>query len=342
MLLVQGGIMQLSSLLMGAVSYLAAAASAPPIIDMHMHAWSLAEFGSEPPEACVGRDGVDWQGIDPGKPFDFKAQVSCKHMIKAPRTDAALLAETLKMMDRHNVVSGVISGDRPIVAKWKAAAPGRFIAGANFFVDDNRPPAAHAAELEAAVKRGETQIFAEITAQYRGFAPDDPSLEPFYAMAERLDVPVGIHMGYGAPGGPYWIYPKYRAALGNPLLLEDLLVRHPKMRVYVMHAGMPMVDEMIMLMNAHPQVFVDISADNWGVPRAEFDGILRRLVQAGYGKRIMFGSDQMVWPDSIPIAIGSVTQASFLTPAQKRDILYNNAARFLRLTPEQIAKHRGR
>jgi predicted TIM-barrel fold metal-dependent hydrolase len=253
---------------------------------MHMHAWSLAEFGTEPPEACAGRDGIDMHGLDPSKPFDFMAQATCKHLLKAPATDAALLSETLTVMDRYNVVAGVISGDRPIVAKWRATAPGRFLAGANFFIDDNRPPASHAAELESAVKRGETQIFAEVTAQYRGLSPDDPSLEPFYAMAERLDVPVGIHMGYGAPGGPYWIYPKYRAALGNPLLLEDLLVRHPKMRVYVMHAGMPMVDEIVMLMNAHPQVFVDISADNWGVPSAEFDAILKRLVQAGYGKRI--------------------------------------------------------
>jgi len=320
----------------------ATATSPPPIIDMHMHAWSLAEFGSEPPEACVGRDGIDMHGIDPGVPFDFKAQDSCKHMLRAPADDAALLSDTLKMMDRYNVVLGVISGDGPIVAKWRAAAPGRFVPGANFFVDDNRPPASHAAELEAAVKRGDTRIFAEITAQYRGLSPDDASLEPFYAMAERLDVPVGIHMGYGAPGGPYWIYPKYRAALGNPLLLEDMLVRHPKMRVYVMHAGMPMVDEMIMLMNAHPQVFVDISADNWGVPRAEFDSILKRLVQAGYGRRIMFGSDQMVWPNAIPVAIASITEADYLTETQKRDILYNNAARFLRLTPAQIAQHRRR
>ena len=103
-------------------------------------------------------------------------------------------------------------------------------------------------------------------------------------------------MGYGAPGGPYWIYPKYRAALEQSAAARGLLVRHPKMRVYVMHAGMPMVDEMIMVMNAHPQVFVDIAADNWGVPRKEFHFILKRLVDAGYGKRIMFGSDQMVWP----------------------------------------------
>lgn len=322
----------------------AAAAQGPgePIIDMHMHAWSITEeFGGAAPEICAGADGLEMNGIDPAKPIAFEGLVSCKHKLK-PSTDATLLADTVRMMDRFNIVRGVISGGAPIVRRWRSDAPGRFIAGANFFVDDNRPPASHAAELEAAVKRGETQVFAEITAQYRGLSPDDPSLEPFYAVAERLDVPVGIHMGYGAPGGPYWLYPKYRAALGNPLLLEDLLVRHPKMRVYVMHAGMPMVDEILMLLNAHPQVYVDIAADNWGVPREEFHFILKRLVKAGYGKRIMFGSDQMAWPDSIPIAIASITQAPFLTGQQKRDILYNNAARFLRLTPAEIARDHAR
>lgn len=310
-----------------------------PIIDMHMHAWSLSEFGGESVPGCVGAHGVEMHGIDPAKPFDFAGQAKCKVMIRSPATDADVLARTIAQMDRFNIVSGVIAGDREIVAAWRRAHPRRFIPAANFFIDENLPPASFAVELESRARSGETQLFAEITAQYRGLPPDHPALEPFYAMAERLDVPVGIHMGYGAPGGPYWVYPKYRAALGNPLLLEDLLVRHPKMRVYVMHAGMPMADEMIMLMNAHPQVFVDIAADNWGVPRREFHFTLKRLVDAGYGKRILFGSDQMVWPDAIPTAIESITQADFLTEEQKRDILYNNAARFLRLTEEQIAAH---
>jgi predicted TIM-barrel fold metal-dependent hydrolase len=56
----------------------------------------------------------------------------------------------------------------------------------------------------------------------------------------------------------------------------------------------------------------------------------------------MFGSDQMVWPQTIEVAVESITGAPFLSEDQKRDILYNNAARFLRLTPQQIAKHHGR
>lgn len=313
-----------------------------PVIDMHMHAMSISEFGGDPPQGCIGADGVEMHGADPRKRFDFAAQLTCKRKVKAPANDAAVIAETLRMMDRYNIVAGVLEGDPPLIGKWRDAAPGRFLIGRTPFIDGNPPPRSYAAVLEQAVKRGEIQILGEIAPQYRGLGPDHPSLAPFYAMAERLDVPVGIHMGYGAPGGPYWIYPKFRAALNDPLLLEELLVRHPKMRVYVMHAGMPMVDEMIMVMNAHPQVFLDIAQDNWGVPRKEFHFILKRLVDAGYGKRIMFGSDQMIWPKTIPVAIASITEADFLTEQQKRDILYNNAARFLRLTPDQITQHHRR
>lgn len=320
----------------------ASASLPPPIIDMHMHAWTLDEFGGESVPACVAAKGVDMVGTDAGKPFDFNAQAECKVMIQSPATDEGVLAETLAQMRRFNIVAGVIAGERDTVAAWRKAHPERFIPAANFFRDDNPPPPERVAELEARVASGETHLFAEVTPQYRGMKPDDPSLEPFWALAEKLDVPVGIHMGYGAPGGPYWAYPKYRAALGNPLLLEDLLTRHPKMRVYVMHAGMPFTDETIALLYSHPQVYVDISADNWGVARAEFHHQLKRLIDAGYGKRIMFGSDQMVWPQTIEVAIEAITEAPFLSEEQKRDILYNNAARFLRLTQQQVDRHHGR
>ena len=40
---------------------------------MHMHAWSLSEFGGQSVPGCVGAKGVDMHGIDPAKPFDFAA-----------------------------------------------------------------------------------------------------------------------------------------------------------------------------------------------------------------------------------------------------------------------------
>ena len=53
----------------------------------------------------------------------------------------------------------------------------------------------------------------------------------------------------------------------------------------------------------------------------------------------MFGSDQMVWPEAIGLAIVGIESADFLTEAQKRDIFYNNAARFLRISDEEIRNH---
>jgi hypothetical protein len=58
-------------------------------------------------------------------------------------------------------------------------------------------------------------------------------------------------------------------------------------------------------------------------------------------KRVLFGSDQMIWPETLGMAIESIETAAFLTADQPRDIFFNNAARFLRLTPEQIAVMHG-
>ena len=48
----------------------------------------------------------------------------------------------------------------------------------------------------------------------------------------------------------------------------------------------------------------------------------------------MFGTDQMRWPDAIGMAIEMIESVKFLTEEQRRDIFYNNAARFLRLASD--------
>jgi len=62
---------------------------------------------------------------------------------------------------------------------------------------------------------------------------------------------------------------------------------------------------------------------------------------AGRRRQPRRGSDQMIWPDAIGKAIESIESAEFLSAAQQRDIFYNNAARFLRLSDEEIARHHG-
>jgi hypothetical protein len=156
-------------------------------------------------------------------------------------------------------------------------------------------------------------------------------------LAEDLDIPVLIHtLGIG----PYM--PDFRAAFGSPLLLEDVLINHPKLRLFVENAGYPYRDEMIAMMYQYPQLYADVSTITWVIPRIAFYDYLEAFVRAGLGKRLMYGSDQMVWPEKIGMSVETIEQAPFLTDGQKRDIFYNNAARFLRLeeTEANQMKHK--
>ena len=103
-----------------------------------------------------------------------------------------------------------------------------------------------------------------------------------------------------------------------------------------MHAGWPMLDDRVAMLYAYPNLYVDIAVIDWYIPKAEFYFYLKRLINTGFSNRIMFGSDQMQWPQSIGVAIETIQSADFLSKQQKRDILYNNAVKFFRLEKEKI------
>lgn len=328
-----------------ALIVLPAAASAQPlpIIDMHLHARPAAYAGSAPPAMCtpfaIMPRSDPAEGIYEGMTFNHPP---CDDPIPAATTDGQVLAETVAAMERLNIY-GVVSGEPDLMEAWAAAAPSRIMPAVDYRLAGT-PGARHVGvrtigELRRLHAQGRLRVIGEIMAQYEGVALDDPRMEPLWALAEELDVPVAVHMGPGEPGQPY-SGGGYRVALGDPLLLEPVLVRHPRLRVSVMHAGYPLADRMRALMFSYPHVYVDIGGIVYTEPRPAFYAFLRELVEAGYGDRIMFGSDQMVWPGIIEAAVGTVEEAPFLSAAQKRDIFYNNAARFLRLTEAEQAAHR--
>lgn len=321
-----------------------------PILDMHMHARTAAFYGKPPLPICAPVERMPrW---DQRKPMweDETAPPPCRQPLLSPLTDAELIAETVAMMEKHRVV-GVLGGESGLVARWLAAAPGRFIPALDIRFERDTgqaiapvPPGAARQPLDIGRirtlhKAGAFRVLAEVTNQYAGIAPDDKRLAPLWSLAEELDVPVGIHIGGGEPATPYTASPAFRARLQSALTLEEVLVRHPKLRVYIMHAGYPLVDDLLALMFTHPQVYIEPSMAINVETRAAFYRFLRPIIEAGYGDRVMFGSDQIIWPGLIEAAVRSIEEAPFLSDEQRRDIFYNNAARFLRLTPEEIAAH---
>ena len=310
-----------------------------PIIDMHLHAMGINDNGPAP--VNVGAPFRNFGSHDPTKPYgpDFirilKTDSLFEHTITSPSTDNDLMDESILILNKRNIYA-VTSGEVLRVRKWKLAEPKRIIPAVVFSFGDTLSQKLSVDSLRSLFRSKEFKVFGEIVLQYDGYSVSDPAFEPFLKMAEDLDVPVGIHVGLGPPGIGSLPPASFKASLCTALSLEEALKRHPKLRVYVMHAGWPMLDDMLALLYVYPQVYVDIGVIDYILPRKEFYRYLQRLIEAGFDKRIMFGSDQMVWPQAIEIAIKNIEAATFLSQEQKRDILFNNAARFLRLSEREI------
>jgi uncharacterized protein len=282
-----------------------------PIIDVHMHAYPAhAALDASLPNPATG------------KPHGFKDGQS--HM-------RACLAE----MKRLNIVKGVVSGgsgDRLAAAmQWQEAAPDRIIAGASVRGSEDTP-LPDLGMLRKAFADGKLRVLGEVTALYAGLTLSDPQYGAYLALAEEFDIPVAVHTGMAPPRISYDpCCRNFRMRLGNPALIEDALNRHPKLRVNLMHAAWPYLQEAIALMDVYPQVYADLGACGWYLRRAEFHAYLGALTRAGFSQRLMFGSDHMFWPDLIEMSVDAVDQAPFLTPAEKRDIFHDNAVRFYKL-----------
>jgi hypothetical protein len=304
-----------------------------------MHALPADAQGPPPLGMCTPLS--EYPAWDPATPYSdlFLAKFKkppCADPIWSPATDDELMRQTIAIAERRNII-GVLSGPAANVAAWVRADARRFIRGLSFELGDKDTPSP--AALRAMHAKGELQVLGEVTNQYAGIMPSDPRMEPYWALAEELDIPVGIHVGTGPPGVIYLGASGYRAHMHSALTMEEVLVRHPRLRVYIMHAGYPMLDDLLALLYAHPQAYVDVGIIVYNQPRPAFYRYLQAIVDAGFANRVMFGSDQMVWPATIERAIAVIEEAPFLTKQQKRDIFYNNAARFLRLSKEDVARH---
>lgn len=303
----------------------------PPIIDVHVHSQLESRPGTAPlcpnPQQFLASDPADG---DEG--FFGWSDEDC-----SPRLYAAApgeyLNEVIAEMERLNVIA-VVFGDPESVSAYQQAAPDRVIAGTSFAMSPDTDRATELQRLDMLFTEGGYAVMGEIGLQYAGMSPSDPSVDDFIALAERLDIPVAIHMGTGGSGRANVTMPGYRASMGDPFLLEDMLARHPRLRVQVMHAGYPMIDNMLALLQANSHVYVDTAGLIWSYPIEEVNRYFERIVDAGFGDRLMFGTDQLSWPGLMAYSVSIIQNADYLTPQQKRDVLYNNAARFLRLDRE--------
>ena len=272
-----------------------------PIVDIHVHSYDNdARFDARIPNPGDGRPMTVFTGAD-----------------HARATAAALRA--------NGVVRAIVGGaSRVTDDRIISLDPARLRAG---FQIDDVPDAAMLAEIRARYAAGKLAMIGEVEYQYRGIRHDDPRLEPLWALAEELQVPIAVHSGSGPAGIVYHGEPQHRERFGDPSAFEEVLVRHPRMKLIILHAGWPFLDDTVALLHSYPHVYVDLGAVDWAEPRPGFDQYLQQLLIYGFGKRILFGSDQMVWPEGTAQAIARFRSSPYLTTEQRRDIFFDNAVR---------------
>lgn len=241
--------------------------------------------------------------------------------------------ETYAALKKYNIVKGVVSGALGTVEYWMSNdTDDRLIQGLHFFHPDDLKMDIDS--FEELIKSGKVEVFGELGPYYSGTTLSDDVWQPYLKICEKYDIPVAVHTGGGDPGGTYSWAPKARLSLGDPYLIEDVLVNYPKLRIYMMHAGgEDWPEHAIRLMAYYPQLYTDLAVMLWVEPNTQryIKEFLKNIKEAGYLNRVMFGSDQMMWPYAVGKSIDFLNSIDFLTHQEKEDIFYNNAARFLKM-----------
>ena len=284
------------------------APSQTKIIDMHIHSYSNKDFGErEPATDHYGTKG-------------------------AANAESHRIA-TFAAFRKFNIVKAVVSGNPESVEDWALKDSAHIvIRGILMFTPNDY--GMDTVKFEQMVKNKEIEVFGETAPYYGGTTISDAVWQPYLRICEKYDIPVAVHTGGGDPGGTYTWSPKARLRLADPYWMEDVLVQYPRLRIYMMHAGgEDWPEHAIRLMAYYPQLYTDLAVLLWVEPNTQryVKEFLRNAKEAGYLDRIMFGSDQMVWPYAIGKSIQFLNSLTFLTRKEKDDIFYNNAARFLKL-----------
>lgn len=277
------------------------------IIDMHIHSYGENAFNSSRPP-------VDYYGV------------------KGAANANDHRTQTFASFKKLNIVKAVVSGDPQSVDDWVAHdSSKRIIRGILMY-----SPGEYGIDsltFEQMVQDHRIEVFGEIAPYYSGGTLSDEQWQPYLRICEKYDIPVAVHTGGGDPGGTYSYAPKARLKYGDPYLIEDILVKYPKLRIYINHAGEDWYEHALRLMAYYPQLYTDIAVLLWVEPLDQRYAInfLKAAKQAGYLDRVMYGSDQMMWPYAIEKSVSFLNSLTFLSKKDKDDLFYNNARRFLKI-----------
>jgi predicted TIM-barrel fold metal-dependent hydrolase len=164
------------------------------------------------------------------------------------------------------------------VADYVAQHPEKLVGFAS--VDANDPVAV--AQLRRGVEMGLRGL--KLAPTYQGFDPLSPEALAVCEAAEDLGLPILWHQGT-----TFVRTAELRWAL--PLQIDQVAIRFPRLKIVIAHMGHPWIDDALVVVRKHPNVYADVSALH---PRPwQLYNALVSAVEYGVADKLLFGTD---WP----------------------------------------------
>ena len=152
---------------------------------------------------------------------------------------------------------------------------------------------------------------------YQYHYANDPRMYPLYAKAQELGLPMMVHTGSS-------VFKGARIKYGDPLLLDDVAIDFPELKILMAHSGRPFwYEQAFWMARRHENVYMEVS----GLPAKNLLEYFPRFEELAH--KVVYGSD---WPGNPDLKRNpNAIRALSISEEAKQAILYGNAARILKL-----------
>ena len=237
------------------------------IVDVHTHLWDSPEqLGAAAAERIRASTGQPWEAPDASPDAHDRAMKPVEHAII--------------LGFRSRFLSANIASEQ--IAAYVNRAPEKYIgfAGIDPMEDDWK------AHLHQAVDLGLRGVVISPAAQ--DFHPTHTDAMHLYEICEKRQMPLFVHPGsHFSPGA--------KMEYSQPYLFDEVARSFPQLRMVIAQVGYPWVDQTLVLMGKHPNVYADLSDvvdRSW-----QLYNVLLAGYQQGVTNRMLLGSN---FPFSTP------------------------------------------
>jgi len=243
----------------------------PPVIDVWVNLFTPAAahrvYVENPEMAAVG----DWWGTRP----QGKEVAAFVEELDASNVEKVIIPSMRMWSHRFRTWCYQIEVEE--IVEVAEAAPGRIYGAVGISPWEGM---AGVRKLESAIV-DHGFVAAHVHPYGFGVPLNAPEWYPFYAKCVELDVPVMMQVGHSAEFMPN--------AVGRPILVDDIALYFPELKIVACHMGWPWVEELIALAWKHPNVFVATTAH---APRY-WDPKFVRFADSRGKDKVLWGTD---WP----------------------------------------------